>query len=276
MTNPNRIQTKSGVASTPAINGAEGGARASAIAERKLSARLEPFDSYWQAPHDVEKGYRSFSQYYRANILPHVPPDRRAKILVVSCGPGYLVNLLVAEGYGDVLGIDSDPEKIAYAERRVLPCRTARAFPFLAAHPEAFDAIICEQELNHLTLEEMIDFLTLCRAGLRGGGRLFVYGLNGANPVVGAENLAHNIDHFNTFTEYSLEQVLRLAGFEEIRLLPLRLYVFWKNPANYIGLLATGLLSLSFRVCFALYGKSGRIFTKKIAATSLKPAGEVA
>jgi hypothetical protein len=29
-------------------------------AERALSARLEPFDSYWQAPADVERGYSSF------------------------------------------------------------------------------------------------------------------------------------------------------------------------------------------------------------------------
>jgi len=29
----------------------------------KLAARLEPFDSYWQAPQDVESGYKSFSAY---------------------------------------------------------------------------------------------------------------------------------------------------------------------------------------------------------------------
>ena len=29
----------------------------------QLSARLEPFDSYWQAPADVDRGYKSFSTY---------------------------------------------------------------------------------------------------------------------------------------------------------------------------------------------------------------------
>ena len=65
---------------------------------------------------------------------------------------------------------------------------------------------------------------------------MIVYGLNGANPLVGSENLAHNIDHFNTFTDYSLRQVLQLAGFSDIRVMPLKLYVFWKNPLNYVGL----------------------------------------
>ena len=35
----------------------------SPVTARKLSARIEPFDSYWQAPKDVEKGYKSFYQY---------------------------------------------------------------------------------------------------------------------------------------------------------------------------------------------------------------------
>src|SRR5580692_821432 len=68
-------------------------------ATRRLSARLEPFDSYWQAPENVDSGYASFSAYYRANYLSHLPQDRNARILVISCGPGYLVNLLTKNGY---------------------------------------------------------------------------------------------------------------------------------------------------------------------------------
>jgi len=64
---------------------------------------------------------------------------------------------------------------------------------------------------------------------------------------VGSENLAHNIDHFNTFTDYRLTQVLRLAGLERVRLDPLKLYVFWMNPLNNLELTATTLLSLFFR-----------------------------
>src|ERR1700748_3080919 len=98
---------------------------------RKLSARLEPFDSYWQAPENVESGYASFSAYYRANYVPHLPENRDARILVVSCGPGYLVNLLTQMGYTQVIGIDSDPAKVAHATARSLPCEAAEAFPYL-------------------------------------------------------------------------------------------------------------------------------------------------
>ncbi len=241
-------------------------------ASAKLAARLEPFDSYWQAPADVESGYKSFSAYYRANYLAHLPEDRTARILVVSCGPGYLVDLLAATGYHNVLGIDSDPAKVEYAKRRGLNCEVAEVFPYLAVHQTAeYDCIIPEQELNHLTIDETIAFLDLCRRALRPGGTVIVYAMNGANPLVGSENLAHNIDHFYNVTEYSLGQLLQLGGFHKIRPFGLKLYVFWKNPLNYVGLAVTSVLEAAMRVIFMMYGKKVRILSKKIAAIAERP-----
>jgi 2-polyprenyl-3-methyl-5-hydroxy-6-metoxy-1,4-benzoquinol methylase len=238
---------------------------------RALAARLEPFDSYWQAPKDVEKGFDSFTAYYRANYLGHMPADLGARILVISCGPGYLVKMLKDRGYSAVLGIDSDPAKVEVARRKQLPCDVAHAFEFLDSQVAQFDVIIPEQELNHLTLDETIEFLRLCRKALRPGGRIVVYAMNGANPLVGSENLSHNIDHFYLVTEYSLEQIMQLAGFRDIRTFALKLYVFWKNPLNYVGLAVTGLLELLLRVVFVLYGKKVRILSKKIAAVGAAP-----
>jgi SAM-dependent methyltransferase len=236
---------------------------------RVLAARLEPFDSYWQAPKDIDKGFKSFTAYYRANYLDRLPKDRNTSILVVSCGPGYLVNMLREHGYTNVLGIDSDPVKVEHAKRHGLPCETARAFEFLEGRVGAYDVIIPEQELNHLTLDETIDFLKLCRAALRPGGEVIVYAMNGANPLVGSENLSHNIDHFYNVTEYSLQQILELAGFAEVRVFALKLYVFWKNPLNYVGLAVTSVLELLMRAVFVLYGKKVRVLSKKIAASGV-------
>lgn len=264
------------VASAPARHGSvsermEGDAAAGT--PRKLSARLEPFDSYWQAPENVDSGYASFSAYYRANYLSHLPEDRNARILVISCGPGYLVNLLTQSGYRNVAGIDSDERKVAHALKRSLPCECAEAFPYLEQRQSAgFDVIIPEQELNHLTLDETVDFLRLCRGALRPGGRVIVYAMNGANPLVGSENIAHNIDHFYNVTEHSLGQLLSLGGFTAIRAFPLKLYVFWKNPLNYVGLAVTATLELAMRVIFILYGKKVRVVSKKIAAIAYKPS----
>jgi len=255
----------------PAVPLTDAVTRSSEARVRQLAARLEPFDSYWQAPADVEAGYRSFSAYYRANYLPHLPADRGARILVVSCGPGYLVNLLKQTGYSNVLGIDSDDAKVEHARRKGLPCEVAEAFPYLMDRQDnQFDVIIPEQELNHLTIDETIEFLRLCHGALRPNGSVIVYAMNGANPLVGSENIAHNIDHFYNVTEHSLNQLLQLGGFQRVRPFPLRLYVFWKNPLNYVGLAVTGLLELGMRITFMLYGKKVKVVSKKIAAVAVR------
>lgn len=215
-----------------------------ALAALDLAAKIEPFDSFWEGPEDIEKGYTTVFEFYRRNYLRHVPADREAPILVISCGPGYFVDMLVRHGYRNVIGIDSDGAKGEHGRRRGLDCRKERAFPFLAAHPDAFQAIFCEQELNHLTKPEILAFLSLCRDALRPGGTLIVHALNGANPITGAEALAQNFDHYNTFTEYTMRQVLEYADFERVEVIPLHLYVFYKNPFNYVAWGASALLSL--------------------------------
>jgi len=239
---------------------------------RALTATIEPFDSFWEAPDDIEAGYRSFGLFYLDNYRRYFPADKRAQILCVSCGPGYGVKLLSGLGYQNVPGIDSFEEKIAYALAKQLNCRQAYAFDFLEdAADETYDLIWVEQELNHLTRAEILEFLNLCRRELRRGGRLITFALNGANPITGAEALAQNFDHFNTFTEYTLRQVLHYTGFENIRVFDLNLYVFYWNPFNYLALAAATGLSLLFRACFLLYGKKNRLFGKKIAASCLRP-----
>lgn len=240
---------------------------------RQLTATIEPFDSFWEAPEDIEKGYRSFALFYKDNYGKLFPADKEANILCVACGPGYGVALLNELGYRQVLGIDSFPDKIDYALKRKLNCRTAYAFDFLEDAADAsYDLIFVEQELNHLTKPEILDFLALCRRKLKAGGRLISFALNGANPLTGAEALAQNFDHQNTFTEYTFNQVLVHSGFAQVRVFDLNLYVFYTNPFNYVAMAAAAALKLLFRACYILYGKNNKLFCKKIAATCVRPA----
>ena len=97
-------------------------------------------------------------------------PQRR--ILVVSCGAGLSGRPAAAGGLSATsVGIDSDPAKIAHANGgAACRARPAEAFAFLEHNREPFDVIIPEQELNHLTLDEQIEFLALCRRNLKPGG----------------------------------------------------------------------------------------------------------
>lgn len=236
----------------------------------ELTARIEPFDSFWEAPSDFEKGYDTFGRFYAHNYLDRIPNDRSARILVISCGPGYFVNLLDDEGYRNVVGIDSSPGKVEHGQERGLNCHVARAFEFLAENEDPFDLIFAEQEINHLTKTEILAFFRACRENLASDGRLIVHSINGSNPLVGAESRAGNFDHYNSFTEYSLPQTLEHAGFRRAEPFPLNLYVFWANPANYVALAISKALDVFFLCYYILVGKSARIYTKKIAAVAEK------
>lgn len=241
--------------------------------EIQLTAKIEPFDTFWEAPENIEKGYTSFKKFYKRNYLKYVPKDKSARTLVISCGPGYFVNLMSEEGYTDVLGIDSDPDKIHHAQAKNLNCKTEGTFDFLAKNRNLYDFIFVEQEINHLTKDEIIEFFRLCRDSLKDRGTLIVHSLNGANPITGSEALAQNFDHYNTFTEYSLRQILQYSNFQDVQVFPLALYIFYENPINYIGLAIDASLNLLFRLSFIFYGKHNCIFSKKIAAVGKKDNG---
>ena len=242
------------------------------ILDEDLTARMEPFDSFWEAPEDIESGYDRFAKFYAHNYLPHLPDKRNARILIVSCGPGYFVSLLASMDYRNVIGIDSFSDKVEWAKSRGLDCREARVFAFLRESEGPWDAIVAEQELNHLTKPEIVAFLDEAREALAPGGVLIVHAINGANPLTGSESRAGNFDHFCSFTEHSLRQVMEHAEFEHVRVFPLNLYVFWMNPLNYVAWLINRFNSAFFAFQFKLVGKSARIFTKKIGAVGSRPA----
>lgn len=243
------------------------------IKSEELSAKMEAFDTFWEGPDDIEKGYSTLYQFYKSNYLKYMPENKGVDTLVISCGPGYFVDMLNRNGYSNVLGIDSDPIKIKPGVDRGLNLIAERAFEYLYKAKETghkYDVIVAEQEINHLSKDELLVFLELCHDVLIRDGKLIVHCINGANPIVSPEGLAQNFDHFWTFTDYSLTQALEYKDFKDIHVFPLNLYVFYKNPLNYIGLLINKIYTLFFRINFIFYGKKNKIFTKKIAAVCNK------
>jgi hypothetical protein len=103
-----------------------------------------------------------------------------------------------------------------------------------------------------------IEFLQLCCKALKPGGQVIAYAMNGANPLVGSENISHNIDHFYNLTDRPVSADIAVGRIRTIRTFPLKLYVFWKNPLNYVGLLATGAMELAMRIAFALREEGAR------------------
>ena len=235
----------------------------------QLSGTTAPWTTFCEGMADIEKGYTYYPRQYKKNYLAHLPEDKDSRILVVSAGPGYFVMFLNQLGYNNVLGIDTDPGRVELAIKRNLNVVVAHAFDFLGEADEPYDAIVLEQEINHLTRLEFMDFLKLARERLVKGGRILLNATNYANPITSPDHLAHNLNHFSGWTGHSLRQAFKYSDFESSECYPLDNYVLYENPLNYVAKAITGLISLMLRVTFRLYGKDESIFTKRLVAVGI-------
>ncbi|MFW8600180.1 methyltransferase domain-containing protein [Desulfobacterota bacterium M19] len=236
----------------------------------KLQANYSPFTTFCEGPEDTEKGYTLFFLFHRRNYSSLIPESQKSKILVSSSGVGYFQYSLRKWGYEDVKGIDSDPQKVKYAQIKGFNSECANCFDYLQETKEKYDLIFAEQEVNHLTRNEFRVFIKLCYNALKQNGRLIINAANSANPIIATEYLGNNIDHYTSFTENNMRQFFSLTDFNKVEVFPHDFYVLWRNPLNYVAKFTTGGLHIMLKILFKMYGKSNKIFTKRLGVIAIK------
>ncbi len=221
-------------------------------------------------PGDSEE-FGMFLEYYKKNYLPHLPSRKTAAILELGCGMGHFLNFLKNEGYQNYLGVDICEENILFCPERNITATQADIFCFLEESDKSYDAIVMNDVLEHFDKCEVIQFLELAYKKLSPQGRLILKVPNAANPILASSSRYIDFTHELLFTEESLSQVLRVSGFKNIRIYAQDLYVFSKNPLNYLAKCLNFLLNGSFRLMFKFYGrKTTKIFTKCLIAVAVK------
>lgn len=238
----------------------------SAGSSRTFKARYYPWSSFCEGIADIEQGYTYYPRLYKRNFGKHLPQRKDAKILVVSAGPGYFVDYLAQSGYLDVLGIDSDPDKVQLALNRSINVIVGDAIEYLDSSTERYDMIILEQEINHLTKDEFMSVLALVKSRLAAGGSVALNAGNYANPITAPDHHGTNLDHFSAWTSLSLEQAYQFSGYSEWATYPLDNYVLYGNPLNYVAKAVTGLISITLRILFKMYGKDEKVFSKRLVS----------
>jgi len=178
--------------------------------------------SHFQGCHrgDADE-YESYRRHCRRTVLPLLPDDRSARILDVGCGMGHLLYFLKHEGYKNHRGIDVGPEQIEWCRTRVtdqveLAPDTKR---YLEARQGAFDAITCFDVLEHLDREALLDTVIAIRHALADGGR-FVVKVPNAACITALMTRYGDLTHHRLFTEGSLAQLFKAAGFTRIEIRP--------------------------------------------------------
>lgn len=188
---------------------------------------------------DPKAAGEGYSEY-----LTWLPAARDSQILDLGCGGGEFLEYLESQGYTNLEGIDFSGEQVARCHERGLRSVTQvpDAHEYLASRPRAFDCIVLNDVLEHIPKAGCITLLEKIHASLKDGGACIIKVPNAAN-VFGLVARYLDFTHEIAFTETSLRQVLRTAGFRDIdvlglpvrfRLSPKRI-VYWGMNRAYLA-----------------------------------------
>lgn len=211
---------------------------------------------------------------YRRNLLPHLPPDRQARILDLGCGFGIFLRFLADAGYANALGVDSSPGMCAVSQARGHSPREADNLAFLRSGGERFDCITLNHVIEHYTKEEALELLDAVHARLAPGGRALVMTPNMGSPVAAARSRYMDITHETGYTEESLLFLMKLAGFAPVQVLAVDQFCLPSRFLNLCGRAAERAWHAFLRVLYLLHAvRSTRIYTKNLLAVGERPRG---
>lgn len=170
----------------------------------------------WQSGRTADS-FGAREPYLNRLVRDHFPANRNARVLDLGCGHGALLRSAMNRGYRHLEGVDCSAAQVEVARGVGLSSvRKADLFETLEAAPaESYDVIVAFDVLEHLTKEEGLVFADLCRERLAPRGRWIVHVPNGNAPFVGSV-LFGDCTHHTAYTERSIVQLMRVAGFSVV------------------------------------------------------------
>lgn len=220
----------------------------------------------------IKKEYKRYYHFFKYNYIKHLPSDKNAKICDMACGIGETVNSLDQAGYTNVIGVDFDSENVKFCRKQGLNVVQGSIYEYFKDKKDVFDVIILNDIIEHIEKNKVIAVLKDIKESLRTNGILIIKTVNAANPFLAPASRYMDFTHEIIYDEFSIRDILLVAGFQakNIRIKGSNLYVFWKNPFNYIAWLINSVISLFLRCYFILNFKKQKIFTKNFIAVVRK------
>jgi len=186
-----------------------------------VNVRKEIYQSYVLKfkTHHLRRDERRINEYWSwcdFKFLPILETlDKKAPIMELGCGPGYLMEWLRNKGFDSVKGIDISKEQIQIAKSVDLVAEVADVFKYLSVKRETFSAIIAIDFIEHFSKEELFTLFPLLYKSLKQNGLLLLQTPNGQGLFPG-HVIYGDLTHQTIFAEDSLRQILQMNGFDHI------------------------------------------------------------
>jgi len=172
----------------------------------------KPIDSAYYTVH--KRNLEGFEMHF----LKFVGSDKNIKVLDVGCGCGQLLYMLKEKGYVNIEGVDLGHQQVEITKKLGLKAeRISELSEYLDARKGTWDVILMTQVIEHFTKDKMLPYLSSVRMALKTGGKAIIAVPNMA-LASGLIQRYNDFTHEIGFTERSLHQVLRVAGFSDIRI----------------------------------------------------------
>lgn len=188
-----------------------------------MTKRAELFDKYLTTAFcDLNpRGPRQWHLGSYDRIYGHILPDNKnIKILDIGCGMGHFLWYLKKKGYTNLLGVDISKEAIAFCKRNVIAnvLLINNLSQFLKKHQNSFDLIVMNDVLEHIIKKNIIRTLREIGHSLKNAGTLLVKVPNATQLLAGYSRYL-DFTHETVFTEKSLLQVLKIAGYTRVKII---------------------------------------------------------
>jgi 2-polyprenyl-3-methyl-5-hydroxy-6-metoxy-1,4-benzoquinol methylase len=160
---------------------------------------------------------------FNLNIRALLPTDRNAPILDFGCGMGQFLTYLQAHGYHTATGIDLSRSQVEYCHSHGLTQAQLvdDSIAFLAVHQNHFAAIVALDVIEHIPKGGLIPLLKAIYGALKPGG-IFIMRVPNIAAAIGPWTRYLDFTHELSFDQRSIQQVLNIAQFASIQILPSR------------------------------------------------------
>jgi len=186
----------------------------------KNNAAYSDYDRFYLDSNDVaEEEYKKHCKGFNKKLSPLSSGRKNKKVLDLGCGCGFLAYFLKREGFKDVTCIDLNEKLIEIAKSRVdVEFIVADGIEYLKQHSLKYDIIFLWNVFEHISKKQMIDSLRVLHKSLSDNGFMVIRTPNMSN-LMSQGHFCDDFTHRTGFTEQSIEQVARQAGFSRIEML---------------------------------------------------------
>lgn len=175
---------------------------------------------------------------YQSVYGDFLPQDRNAKILDFGCGTGDFLYFLKKFGYANCYGVDASRQNVDFVRMHITEnVEWCGGLKHLKNKAGYYDAIICNDVLEHIPKDFIVQTVKSIYNALRPGGTLILRVPNMENPAASYQRWAC-FTHTIGFTQTSLKQVAKMGGFTNVRIYPFEarkrtLRRYFKKTAQY-------------------------------------------